>query len=162
MDARKNLTIGVTVNLEHYENLRLEVSGEVESPADAEELAGFLDDILGRFGRGDPATTGHVDSYRKRVFPARQPAPAVPGESGGVAGTPPEDTGGRLSLTEENPEAGPDVRPVSVTPTAPAQNADAAGTLTCELCGTTVTPAEQKMSRLFTSKTLCRACLKKL
>jgi hypothetical protein len=49
-----------------------------------------------------------------------------------------------------------------VTPPAPAQNADAGSTLTCEVCGGTVTPAEQKMSRLFTSKTLCRACLKKL
>ena len=28
MGTRKNLTIGVTVNLEHYENLRLEVSGD--------------------------------------------------------------------------------------------------------------------------------------
>jgi len=162
MGTRKNLTIGVTVNLEHYENLRLEVSGEVDSPADAEELAGFLDNILGRFGRGDPATTEHVDSYRKRVLPAREPAPAVPGESGMVAGTPPEDTGGRLSVPAEKPEAAPQVRPAGVTPTAPVQNADASSTLTCEVCGTTVTPAEQKMSRLFTSKTLCRACLKKL
>jgi len=150
MGTRKNLTIGVTVNLEHYENLRLEVSGEVDSPADAIELAGFLDDILGRFGRGDPATTEHVDSYRKRVFPAREPAPAVPGE------------GGRFSVPAEKPEAVHQVRPASMTATAPEQNTDAASSLTCDVCGTTVTPAEQKMSRLFTSKTLCRACLKKL
>jgi hypothetical protein len=162
MGTRKNLTIGVTVNHEHYENLRLEVSGEVDSPADAEELAGFLDDILGRFGRGDPATTERVDSYRKRVFPVHEPVPAVPGESGGGASVPPEDTGGGLPVPEEKPEAVPPVPPVAVTPPVPAQNADAGSTLTCEVCGGTVTPAEQKMSRLFTSKTLCRACLKKL
>jgi hypothetical protein len=162
MGTRKNLTIGVTVNLEHYENLRLEVSGEVDSPGDAEELAAFLDDILGKFGRADPATTERVDSYRKRVFPVREPAPAVSGESGGEANVVPDDAGGGLSVPEKRPEAVPLVRPAAVTPPAPAQNADAGSTLTCEVCGGTVTPAEQKMSRLFTSKTLCRACLKKL
>jgi hypothetical protein len=161
MGTRKNLTIGVTVNLEHYENLRLEVSGEVDSPGDAEELAAFLDDILGKFGRADPATTERVDSYRKRVFPVREPVPPVPGESGGKTNVPPEGTGG-LSIPEKRPEAAPQVRPAAVTPPVPAQNADAGSTLTCEVCGGTVTPAEQKMSRLFTSKTLCRACLKKL
>jgi len=162
MGTRKNLTIGVTVNLEHYENLRLEVSGEVDSPADAEDLAGFLDDILGRFGRGDPAITERVDSYRKRVFPVHEPAPAVPGDNGGGASVLPEDTIGGLSVPEKRPDAAPQVKPAALTPPVPAQNADAGSTLTCEVCGGTVTPAEQKMSRLFTSKTLCRVCLKKL
>jgi len=163
MGTRKNLTIGVTVNLEHYENLRLEVSGEVDSQGDAEELAGFLDDILGRFGRGDPAISERVDSYRKRVLSVRESAPSVPGDNGGGAvSVLPEDAGGVLSVPEKRPEATPLVRPAAVTQPAPAQKADAGSTLTCEVCGGTVTPAEQKMSRLFTSKTLCRACLKKL
>jgi hypothetical protein len=53
MGARRNLTIGVTINLEHYENLRLEVNGESESAAEADDLIRFLDEILGRFGRED-------------------------------------------------------------------------------------------------------------
>ena len=72
MGGPKTLTIGVTVNLEHYENLRLEVSGEVDSPEDAEEISRFLDTILVRFGRSDPATAERIDSYRRRVLPGSQ------------------------------------------------------------------------------------------
>ncbi len=160
MGTRKNLTIGVTVNLEHYENLRLEVSGEVDSAAGADELAGFLDEVLGRFGRGDPATAERVDSYRKRVFPAREPAPDVSGQQGGEAGTTPGEAGSRLR--EGTGVAAPAARSPVVTPPAPVQASDTGETPACEICGSTVTPAEQKMSRLFTSRTLCRACLRNL
>ncbi|NYT08063.1 MAG: hypothetical protein GKC05_07415 [Methanomicrobiales archaeon] len=160
MGTRKSLTIGVTVNLEHYENLRIEVSGDVESAEDAGELAGFLDDILGRFGRGDPATAGLVDAYRRRVLPVREPAPGTPGHEGVGSGTPPEDTGGGFPLPGDAPAPAPAVRPPDAAPAPQAAGTD--GAPACEVCGGTVTAAEQKMSRLFTSRTLCRACLKKL
>jgi hypothetical protein len=151
MAARKNLTIGVTVNLEHYENLRLEVNGEAESAADADELVRFLDEILGRFGREDPATSERVDSYRKRVFPRMN---AEPGCGGGVCSLPPDI----LSEVAEQKPAGPDTQ--AGFPSGPGRQE--AGTLSCETCGGKVSPAEQKMSQLFTGKTLCRACIKKV
>ena len=157
MGTRRNLTIGVTVNLEHYENLRIEVSGEVDSAADAGELAGFLDEVLGRFGRGDPATAERVDSYRKRVLPIREPAPGVVVQQGGESGI----LSGETGQGEETGSA-PAPQSPDMAPTAPVQTASAGESPACEVCGGTVTPAEQKMSRLFTGRTLCRACLRNL
>lgn len=79
MRSRKTLVIGVTVNLEHYENLRLEVSGEAESVQDADDLIGYLDEVLGRLGREDPATAERIDSYRRRVLvrAGREPVAAA-------------------------------------------------------------------------------------
>lgn len=68
MGQRKNLTIGVTINLDNYENLRLEVDGEVCTDQDAEDLIVFLDGMITRLGRGDPATAERLDAYRRRVF----------------------------------------------------------------------------------------------
>jgi hypothetical protein len=165
MGARKNLTIGVTVNLEHYENLRLELSGEVESDEDAENLALFLDDLLGMFGRQDPATAERVNSYRRRVFPiAGKREISEGGQRNGIC-VPPATTENILSGHQEKAEK---MYTDSIEPPVPAPwsasppAAPAAVTLTCEVCGTIVSPAEQKMSQLFTSRTLCRGCLKKL
>jgi hypothetical protein len=156
MGTRKNLTIGVTVNLEHYENLRLEVNGEAESAADADDLVRFLDEILGRFGRQDPPTAERVDSYRKRVFPQMQTdngcregvCHLLPEKLSEDVDTGPKDT--RLSQPEV----------IAVSPARP--DPKEAGTPSCEICGGNVSPAEQKMSQLFTGKTLCRACIKKV
>lgn len=87
MSAKKHLTIGITVNLEHYENLRLEVNGEVETQEDAGRLVEYLDGVLAGMGRNDPDTMKRVDSYRTRVLmnvpetvPAAVPSPAMPPE----------------------------------------------------------------------------------
>jgi hypothetical protein len=183
MGTRRNLTVGVTVNLEHYENLRLEVSGDVENERDADELVSFLDHLLGKMGRGDPATAEAVDSYRSRVFSFNPELPAdeapagchdgvcslpaeilediAPGtagsdETGDVAGDAP------AALTVPGPShTAPDTAagavPAPVPPTAP----DTTTVLVCEECGTEVTAAQAKMSRLFTSRTLCKECMKK-
>jgi len=78
--ARKTLSIGITVNLENYENLRLDVEGEVGDDGDAEELISFLDGMLARLGHGDQVTAERVEAYRKRVlaFP-KAVVTAVPG-----------------------------------------------------------------------------------
>ncbi len=68
MASKKKLSIGITVNLENYENLRIEVDGEVESRGDAEALVAYLDDVLAGMGRSDPATARKIDSYRSRVL----------------------------------------------------------------------------------------------
>lgn len=82
MRSRKTLVIGVTVNLEHYENLRLEVSGEVGSPDDADDLVGYLDDVLGRMGRDDQTTADRIDSYRRRVLAMARKEPIPSAMSG--------------------------------------------------------------------------------
>jgi len=68
MVSKKTLSIGITINLENYENLRLEVDGEVATPEDAEALVAYLDDVLAGMGRSDPATARKIDSYRIRVL----------------------------------------------------------------------------------------------
>ena len=157
MNCQKTLTIGVTVNLEHYENLRLEVSGDVDSPEDAENLSRFLDTILGSFGRNDPATAERVNSYRRRVFPGS--ANTVAGVSGSseISPPPPRDS------PEQRPVTGPvapEIPLVSVE--APSMAPGAVPGVTCESCSAPVSPAEQKMSQLFASRTLCRVCMKNL
>ncbi len=71
MSDKKEVTIGITINLENYENLRLEVEGKVESQQDADDLIAFLDGMLARLGRGDAATADRIDAYRRRVLTAR-------------------------------------------------------------------------------------------
>jgi hypothetical protein len=66
--ARKIATIGITINLENYENLRLEVQGEVGADGDTEELISFLDGMLARLGHGDQVTAERVEAYRRRVL----------------------------------------------------------------------------------------------
>lgn len=78
MASKKEVTIGITINLENYENLRLEVEGDVETHEDVDDLITFLDGILARLGRGDQATAERVDAYRRRVLAARPAAPRVP------------------------------------------------------------------------------------
>lgn len=59
------LTLGALVNLEKYENLRVEVSG---AATDGEQLKQLLDDTLASFGRKNEATQEMIDAYRRRVM----------------------------------------------------------------------------------------------
>lgn len=62
------MTIGITINLDNYENIRFDLAGEVESDEDATELIAFLDGVLSGIGRDDEVTRERVDHYRSRVF----------------------------------------------------------------------------------------------
>ena len=68
MSDNRKLSIGITINLENYENLRLEIEGKVSTDNDADELVSYLDGVLSRLGRNDPGTAERVDSYRRRVL----------------------------------------------------------------------------------------------
>jgi len=68
MGSRREMTIGITINLDNYENIRLDVRGEAGSDEEANDLIMFLDSVLSRLGRDDPATAERVDHYRRRVF----------------------------------------------------------------------------------------------
>jgi len=83
MSRKREVTIGITINLENYENLRLEVEGTVETREDADDLITFLDGMLARFGRDDPATADRVDAYRRRVLALRTSGP--PGQGATLA-----------------------------------------------------------------------------
>lgn len=159
MGGHKTLTIGVTVNLDHYENLRLEVSGEVDSPEDAENLSRFLDTILGSFGRNDPATAERVNSYRRRVLPG----PAGKVEEGiGSTESPPRPPDDNKENMPDIVQIASEIPRVSAPVPAPPAPPGAIPVVTCASCGAPVSPAEQKMSQLFTSRTLCRVCMKNL
>jgi len=85
------VTIGCTINLQNFENLKIEVEGPT-----AEGLAAGLDEILAQIGRADPHATAAIDSYRRRVLgiPGMStPAVRVPGPTPQKSSTIVEHTG---------------------------------------------------------------------
>ncbi|MDD1660991.1 MAG: hypothetical protein LUQ49_00845 [Methanomicrobiales archaeon] len=125
---RKILTIGITINLENYENLRLEVQGEIGPEGTTEELISFLDGVLTRLGHGDQPTAELVEAYRRRVlaYPGSAAAAAAPVQRASMAeaaapapsAVQPEPVSGTRepAPAEARPEAQPpkDERPVTV------------------------------------------------
>lgn len=184
MSSKKEVTIGITINLENYENLRLEVEGDVETHEDVDDLITFLDGILARLGRGDQATAERVDAYRRRVLAARpavpeapapekktpepvaEPAPreekkACPPPEVIAAAIPPAPEHPRTPEPPAKPEEKPTVQP-EAAPTeepAPAKPSEAPAEDVCEVCGAEVTKSQAKLSQLFMSKTLCKKCM---
>lgn len=77
------LTVGVTVNLEHYENLRVEVEGEAADDTDAAELIGYLGEVLGRFGKNDPGVRWQIQRYYQRVLAGAEETTPEQEEAGG-------------------------------------------------------------------------------
>ena len=129
MSARKEVTIGITINLENYENLRLEVSGEAESQEGVDDLITFLDGILARIGRGDQATAERVDAYRRRVLaagPAVPKAPDVPAHREEEKVSPPSGfIEAVIPRAPEHPEPPQVPRPAVQTEARPAVQAEA-------------------------------------
>jgi hypothetical protein len=111
MVQRRNLSIGITVNLDNYENLRLEVSGEACGEGDAEELIAYLDSILSRLGRGTTETAERVDSYRRRVLAPSEPS-LVKEEKEGVV---PSDMAVEKPVAAKTPAPAPAI-PAPVLP----------------------------------------------
>ncbi|MDD1676176.1 MAG: hypothetical protein LUQ40_00400 [Methanomicrobiales archaeon] len=165
MEGRKNFSFGITINLENYENLRLEVSGEVGDLEDTESYIAFLDQVLARLGRRDEATAARIDSYRNRVFP--QPG-ATPVEV--LKTATPEELSPQVPVTPV-PAVTPPVVPAPVTPVPPAREepskaaitppkeAPPVGEFICEECRVPITKGQHQMSQLFMGKTLCKKCM---
>jgi hypothetical protein len=160
---KREMSIGVTVNLQNYESLRIEVEDDVETEEDVRSLVAFLDETLALFGRGDQATEKAVNHYRKRVLQgaiggATGPA-AVPTVEPVVAPPAP------VPVATEPPEEGPAPKAAAkpAVPKAPAKIPAPSPTgAVCENCGAPVSAAEEKTSRLFVSKTLCKKCIQSL
>ncbi len=158
MTSGKRLTIGVTVNLERYENLRVAVEGDVNTKEDADNLARYLDDVLAGFGKNDPETEKQIANYRYRVLPGRgdaaddvilsQQEDRVK-ESDVHAGTP----------VQSDTQTGGVMVSDGCTPVVPVP----AGTgYLCADCGVSISKQEDKLGRLFVDRPLCRACLETL
>lgn len=185
MSGKREVTIGITINLQNYENLRLEVEGDVETHEDVDELITFLDGVLARLGRGDPATAERVDAYRRRVLKAKPaampveeaetPAPAAPEAPAAKeeepaprqeerACPPVELINAAIPPAPEQPQppriAVPPAKPEAPKPEQAIGKPPAAPAEdVCEICGAAVTKSQAKLSQLFMSKTLCKKCM---
>jgi hypothetical protein len=182
---KREITVGVTVNLKNYESLRIEVEDDVESEEDVRSLVTFLDQTLALFGRGNAETEELITHYRKRVLKgalsdgAEAPAPAAPktvaekpvkAPKAGPEVEPPAPepvTPEPLAadLSEESPPAPkPAPKPAATAPAkAPARVPAPSPTgAVCEECGAAVSAAEEKTSRLFVSRVLCKKCIQSL
>jgi hypothetical protein len=62
----RTLTIGGTINLENYENLKIEISGPFNSMEDAKKLQADFREVAFLF-RGDMVTKGLIERYMGRV-----------------------------------------------------------------------------------------------
>jgi hypothetical protein len=195
----RRLTIGLTINLGHYENLRVEVEGEPGEGHD--EIRSLLDEVLSSFGRDDPPTAALIDHYRKRVLglpeqeegtgeaktdteeryeiPGLMPPGSfdlddLPGDEAVEPGFTLDEEAGRTDEAGDGVyRAAPGLEgPAQVFPGGVDEGEESgpgygfttfpAGTVVCEACGVPVSPAEEKLSKLFASRVLCRTCLKKI
>ena len=71
---KREMTIGVTVNLQNYESLRIEIEDDVESDEDVRSLVAFLDRTLALFGQGesrDPEGRQPLSQARPAGCPGR-------------------------------------------------------------------------------------------
>jgi len=164
MTDKKRLMIGVTVNLEHYENLRIDVEGDVKDDSDTDELVRFLDRTLARFGRADPATAKRVDSYRERVLNQDTGASSC---HNGVCALPEDIVAESVQPKGNEIRNSPSNPVISGIPIINDTNrqgrlsvTEADTSIRCDTCGAMVSPAEKKASQLFAARTLCKTCLK--
>jgi formylmethanofuran dehydrogenase subunit E len=154
MSEKRKLSIGITVNLENYENLKVEVEGEAKDGRDAGELIEYLDSVLSRFGRNDPETKKRIDNYRGRVL-------ENPGE--------PVIT----SLVEEESYPEHEIQPTPADPLIPVSEparekpspeekpVENTG-FTCSSCGRPISKAEEQLSQIFMGRSLCKKCLEEM
>ena len=170
MPGKKTIVWSGKINLGNYESLGFEVSGEVETPDEALDLALFeAGQLIGLANRANPATAEALRSYVARVFGVREEAfqkgpkkedPAIY-ESKPAPSTPAAATLNQVSPLPERMPAPTAAAPATPAPApaAPAAKPAAPAVATCSKCGAGVTESQKKMSQLFASKTLCKKCL---
>ena len=179
MGTRKEMTIGITINLDNYENIRFDLKGEVESDEDVSELTGFLDGVLARIGRGDEVTAERIDHYRRRVFGSLHSeevkddviiaCPVTSGKVEEISGD--DDLSGidapdPIPFSPESPHLEEVVSPVIESDEiAPSEKEEvlpakqSGGIFVCEACGEEVNKVQHDVSHLFMNKTLCKKCM---
>jgi len=161
MSEKRKLSIGITVNLENYENLKVEVEGRADGENDADELIAYLDSVLSKLGRADPDTKKRVDSYRRRVLenPAehmkteayKPPEPPAMQETVHATPAPEPEPAAKEPEGEKSPgEHVADEKPVEETG------------YTCSACGRPISKAEEQLSQIFMGRSLCKKCLEEM
>jgi hypothetical protein len=157
------ITLGGTVNLSNYENIRFELRGQVRDGDDLDALIAGFDETVRRFGRGDPATAAAVDSWAARVLPstfaepAKKPAPSTPVEP--VQEAPAAPVPAKKDLHPASPPVATNTPLQVPSSPAPVQPAEIGAGFACEQCGKQITSSEKTTSTLFCNKTLCKGCL---
>lgn len=68
----KEMTLGATVNLRNFENLRVEIKTSVNDAKDIAQTKQLLDDVLDMFGNNDKEAKKSIDSYRSRVLKSKE------------------------------------------------------------------------------------------
>ncbi|EHQ35382.1 hypothetical protein [Methanoplanus limicola] len=185
MPDKKKLRIGVTVNLENYENLRIEVEGDISGDESPDELINYLDMVLGKFGSNDPDTKKRVDSYRRRVTgqrgeECRKSEQTKKREEESLKAFSPGETeikgkkrkkywskgttpGSDLKSTDISGEKENYPERVSESPEGiiryKENNKIINKTTICEICGSAVTPQTEHASKVIAGRVLCRRCL---
>lgn len=150
------ITLGGTVNLGNYENIRFELRGQVRDGDDLDALIAGFDETVRRFGRGDPATAAAVDSWVSRVMPST-PAEVSPDPVPAAPSTPVEP------VREAHAAPVPAKKDMHVPSSpAPVQTAEIGAAFVCEGCQKGITSSEKTASVLFCNKTLCKTCLQDL
>ena len=176
------MTIGVTINLYNYENVRLEVEDVCPTLAEVDDLKAYLDGILAGLGRSEENTRRKIDQYRARLLvPAKDPTTRAPVPPPPAKTSPAKDAPLPPEEVEKNRQKAESLglEPPAATPGLTAQEAaaclvktgevlKAAGVvatvvpdtgIVCEECGTPISTTQEKLSVMFLSKTLCKTCM---
>ncbi len=150
----KTVTISVTINLDNYESLKVEISGEVTGPQGAADLVASLDRMLADLGRGDPRAAGRIDSYRRRVLaPPNQGSPqkTLVVDSGPSV----QDTAGDQTVEATVPGPAQAAAPAQAVGDQPAATS---GVAQCYQCGAEVSKSQAKLSQTLAGRVLCTIC----
>jgi outer membrane biosynthesis protein TonB len=173
------LIVGGTINLGNYENLKVELEAQIRTESETDELIAAFAQVLAKFGREDLEIGARVDAWCNRVLGGGPPAAPTPVEAppAPVKETPaepkPEQPPAPDKSTKQQPSAPAKKDPHVPSSSekekaAPGQNKPkkeetmAANGALCETCGKALTAAEEKTSRLFVSRNLCKACIQAL
>lgn len=162
MSGKRKLSIGITVNLENYENLKVEVEGEAEGEKDAGDLIEYLDTVLSRLGRNDPETKKKIDCYRRRVL-------ENPGDHTGETDAPSGEQVPVMQHSQQSPSMPEEPEkkrddekiPESAVRSKPEPEekpAEVTG-FSCSACGRPISKAEEQLSQIFMGRSLCKKCL---
>jgi len=148
----RSITIGCTINIESFENLRVDVTDD-----DADRALALMCETLDRLGRSDPATSTAIDSYRQRVFGVSQ-------TTGAHTGTQQESTGDAEDCEPEQITAPP--IPEHTPPEKPAQKRTTERIIdpatlprVCDKCGVELKESEAVASAVYANGAVrCVAC----
>lgn len=160
----KSVTVSFTVPTGQGESLQVGATGDT-----LEDLIIFFGVDCQKIGQADPELRERLDAALRKYFgrdlvhkeneytPAKESTPKKEPAAPGKQTTPPP----AAAPKQEKAATSPPEKEKKPSPPPAAKPEKEAKAGVCEKCGVDVTAAERKMSQLFTSKTLCRACLSK-